>query len=525
MPFTVTYNANGATDGDPPVDPHTYNPGDQVTVLPPGGLAKTGSPFARWNTAADGSGTAYGWPTDSTFAMGTSNVTLYAQWYTVDGLIDNGVTRYYTFMYESSLKNRGLEPARTNELLAQISPLSARTYVVDDDFDTMSAWFGHIPVNSVITMPITVYVANLGGGANGTDVVTLKPGNGDATLLRYLIVSEVVEFFMNAQNKGWFSTDGSGNEQSCGEALSRYLAQQFLEIKDVGIVSEPGFGVSSLWLNSALPTSNPSSTRLGDWTALTDDVNATQTTIKVATASRRPFSDPYVIQIDSEQMQVTSVDTAAKTFTVRRGFNGSTAAAHAAKTAGKATKVQQDYGSRADYVNVTLEWDNRQDAATGCALLFLYYLHYQLGYETPLIISNAPGIGADNNTIGGSCLRGVFRGLTGDQADPFPAFKVLLDSAFAADAPATIAGANPDNPFPIVPAGGGGGGGGGLGGCPGIRARYHSHLRLLEQYQRQLQQATTQEMKDYLQAKIEVENQIISGLEDDWTQECHGPLS
>jgi hypothetical protein len=79
--------------------------------------------------------------------------------------------------------------------------------------------------------------------------------------------------------------------------------------------------------------------------------------------------------------------------------------------------------------------------------------------------------------------------------------------------------------LPIVPAGGGGGGGGGLGGCPGIRARYHNHLRLLEQYQRQIQNATTQEMKDYLQAKIDVEQQIISGLEDDWEQECHGPLS
>ena len=224
-------------------------------------------------------------------------------------------------------------------------------------------------------------------------------------------------------------------------------------------------------------------------------------------------------------MQVTAVDTAANTFTVRRGFNGTAAASHPAKTGGNSTKVRQDFGSRADYVNVTLEWDHGIDAASGCALLFLYYLRYQLGYETPSIIANAPGLDASNNTIGGSCLRGVFRGLTGDPNDPFPAFKALLDSSFAPDIPATISGANPDNPFPIVPAGGGSGGGHGLGGCPGIRARYHNHLGLMEQYRRQLQQATTQEMKDYLQGKIDIEDQIISGLEDDWEQECHGPLT
>ncbi len=54
-------------------------PGATVTVLGnTGGLAKAGHHFAGWNTAADGSGTAYA--AGATFGMGTADVTLYAQW-------------------------------------------------------------------------------------------------------------------------------------------------------------------------------------------------------------------------------------------------------------------------------------------------------------------------------------------------------------------------------------------------------------------------------------------------------------
>ncbi|KNB73431.1 hypothetical protein ADS79_05625 [Brevibacillus reuszeri] len=76
--YTVTYNGNGETSGTAPTDNSTYEQGDTVTVLGSGTLAKTGHTFAGWNTAANGSGTAY--KAGSTFTMGTSNVTLYAEW-------------------------------------------------------------------------------------------------------------------------------------------------------------------------------------------------------------------------------------------------------------------------------------------------------------------------------------------------------------------------------------------------------------------------------------------------------------
>lgn len=76
---TVAYDGNGNTGGTVPVDENTYEEDEEVTVLGnTGSLVKTGYTFAGWNTAADGSGTDYA--PAATFAMGSANVTLYAQW-------------------------------------------------------------------------------------------------------------------------------------------------------------------------------------------------------------------------------------------------------------------------------------------------------------------------------------------------------------------------------------------------------------------------------------------------------------
>jgi uncharacterized repeat protein (TIGR02543 family) len=62
-----------------PVDAQTYHQGATVTLLGnTGSLARTGYSFAGWNTRADGGGTTYA--ASSTCAMGTANLTFYAQW-------------------------------------------------------------------------------------------------------------------------------------------------------------------------------------------------------------------------------------------------------------------------------------------------------------------------------------------------------------------------------------------------------------------------------------------------------------
>ena len=77
--YTVTYNDNGAIQGSVPVDATGYTAGQTVTVLGnTGSLVKMNNSFVGWNTQTTGGGTTY--TAGQTFAMGTSNVTLYAKW-------------------------------------------------------------------------------------------------------------------------------------------------------------------------------------------------------------------------------------------------------------------------------------------------------------------------------------------------------------------------------------------------------------------------------------------------------------
>lgn len=75
-PATITFNANGGS-GTVPSAISTYV--GVSNTIPSNSLTRTGYTFNGWNTASDGSGTAYA--TGSTITP-TGNVTLYAQWKT-----------------------------------------------------------------------------------------------------------------------------------------------------------------------------------------------------------------------------------------------------------------------------------------------------------------------------------------------------------------------------------------------------------------------------------------------------------
>lgn len=78
--YTVTYNGNSSDGGATPTDAsNPYLSGATVTLLA-NTFTKTGYGFAGWNTLANGSGTAYA--SGATFAIGSANVILYAQWKT-----------------------------------------------------------------------------------------------------------------------------------------------------------------------------------------------------------------------------------------------------------------------------------------------------------------------------------------------------------------------------------------------------------------------------------------------------------
>jgi hypothetical protein len=247
------------------------------------------------------------------------------------GLTNGGRTAQYQIQYDDSLAAAdGVD--RANALIA----------VSDQDFQLVANWFGGIALT--VGSPITVNISpGSYASAGWGPPIRLTPGNGSSlTVVRYLLVSEVTEMFMLAQNRGWFDPGGT-NEGSSGEGLSRFLAHEFLIATGLG-VSEPGFELAPSWLNSTRP----------------------------------------------------------------------------------------------DYVNNVDVYDHGIDAKTGCAILFIYYLHTQLGYSIEGIIAAAA-----------SNLAGVYRNLTGDAGDPFPVFKQLLDAAYPSTTASSIPGDNPDNPWPL----------------------------------------------------------------------------
>ncbi|MGC2484737.1 MAG: fibronectin type III domain-containing protein [Acidimicrobiales bacterium] len=77
--YTLTYNGNGNTGGAPPNDPSSpYYSGTTATVVGnTGSLVDTGYVFAGWNSAANGSGTAYA--AGATLVVSGDTV-LYAVW-------------------------------------------------------------------------------------------------------------------------------------------------------------------------------------------------------------------------------------------------------------------------------------------------------------------------------------------------------------------------------------------------------------------------------------------------------------
>lgn len=160
------------------------------------------------------------------------------------GLTNGGVTAHYSFSYDSALAGPGgSEPARTNAVIA----------TCEDDYNLMSGWFG----GGLSVTGMSVQVTNEPGGAGwrgepSASTIQLmaegKPYSRNSAILRYLLIAEVTEIFMLAQDAGWFQGNDEGSK---GEGLSRFLSGQFLAINDLlgtGIIDE--YAVAGLWLNS-----------------------------------------------------------------------------------------------------------------------------------------------------------------------------------------------------------------------------------------------------------------------------------
>ena len=186
--------------------------------------------------------------------------------YITTGLPNGGRTQYFTFQYDSALSQaRGLDLA---------TAVMAHS---DDDLAQVVSWFSGRSLDTVL--PINVSIATVATDSRGRPTefvgaswsgygliplqVTISIGEllmGSGTpqmFARYLLVSEVTEMYMRGMAtlglSQWFGNLDEGNK---GEALSDFLATQFLLKNFPGVTSLPtvlsgSTRVTNLWLNSA----------------------------------------------------------------------------------------------------------------------------------------------------------------------------------------------------------------------------------------------------------------------------------
>ena len=182
--YTVTYDGNTNTGGSVPIDGNTYNVTDTVTVLGnTGSLVKTGYTFAGWNTAANGSGTAYNG--GDTFAMGSANVTLYAQWTAIN----------YTVTYNGNTNTGGSVPVdgSTYNITDTVTVLGNTGSLVKTGY-TFAGW------NTAANGSGTAY--------NGGD--TFAMGSANVTLFaQWSLVNYTVTYNGNTNTGGSVPVDGS----------------------------------------------------------------------------------------------------------------------------------------------------------------------------------------------------------------------------------------------------------------------------------------------------------------------------
>jgi Carboxypeptidase regulatory-like domain len=176
--------------------------------------------------------------------------------FTSAGLDSGGRTTHFQFSYDESFS-----PVDGVDRVSQITNIAAQGQVpaCEQAFNLMQSWFSGVDLSSAVSLPINIQVADASGGAGwatGGNTITINPGTGTgADFIIYLMVAEVTEMFMEAQNSGWF-VQGT-NEGSKGEGLSRLLAYRWLELQP-----DPNFGFEDLppfspfyvvweWLNAA----------------------------------------------------------------------------------------------------------------------------------------------------------------------------------------------------------------------------------------------------------------------------------
>ena len=225
-PYTVTYDANGGS-GTPPTDSNQYATGNVVTVKSMGSpsLIKNGFSFMGWNTAADGSGSnyvaAYG-----SFAMGSANITLYANWGSgpqfpsdISGMILWFDATDTNLLYQDS--------AKTTQVAANNDPVGAWTAKVGlGTFSVLQATAGKRPIyltNAQNGRPVVRFNGTTGtylesaatiNMSTPNTIIVVAKDNGTSQIFGGVFSHELYMSVFSGGSYYWLDTSG-GNVAAC----------------------------------------------------------------------------------------------------------------------------------------------------------------------------------------------------------------------------------------------------------------------------------------------------------------------
>jgi uncharacterized repeat protein (TIGR02543 family) len=140
--YIVTYNANGAIDGVPPVN-QTKTQGIPLTLAGNyGNLTKPGYTFTSWNTQADGSGTSY---LEGATYIADAALTLYAEW----------TANTYTVRFDSN----GGETSQPTSIQVTYGNTYGALANSNRDGYTFTGWFTEITGGTQVTESTAVTYA------------------------------------------------------------------------------------------------------------------------------------------------------------------------------------------------------------------------------------------------------------------------------------------------------------------------------------------------------------------------------
>ena len=207
-PATITFNANGGS-GTVPSAISTYV--GVANTIPSNSLTRTGYTFNGWNTASDGSGTAYA--TGSTITP-TGDVTLYAQWQTT--YVKPEIQNLLAFRVAD--KSGGATPTVTSTGetgFCKFDLVGGANYT----FDSASVQFGTATANSMTQSGTTLYgysePNSIAQASTYTVKITVVVTGADGVSRTYTdstYISKSVRVFDAANNGNCFAFFGTATD-------------------------------------------------------------------------------------------------------------------------------------------------------------------------------------------------------------------------------------------------------------------------------------------------------------------------